>query len=59
MVIEVLVGKEEARGQEMSDHYMAPMTSSTSALECMQAIQDECYRVGIPLKTRHREVLGH
>jgi glutamine synthetase len=40
----------------MSDHYMAPLTSSTAALQCMQAIQEECYRVGIPLKTRHREV---
>ena len=52
-----LLGKAPARGQEMSDHYMAPLTSSTAALQCMQAIQEECYRIGIPLKTRHREVL--
>jgi glutamine synthetase len=51
-----LIGKEAARGQEMSDHYMAPLASSTAALQCMQAIQEECYRIGIPLKTRHREV---
>jgi glutamine synthetase len=40
----------------MSDHYMAPLTSSTAALQCMQAIQEECFKLGIPLKTRHREV---
>jgi glutamine synthetase len=26
------------------------------ALACMQEIQEECWRLGIPLKTRHREV---
>jgi glutamine synthetase len=40
----------------MSDHYMAPLSSTTAALACMQEIQDECWRLGIPLKTRHREV---
>ena len=51
-----LIGKAPARGQEMSDHYMAPLTSATAALACMQAIQEECFKLGIPLKTRHREV---
>jgi glutamine synthetase len=51
-----LIGKNAPRGQEMSDHYMAPLSSSTAALACMQQIQDECWRIGIPLKTRHREV---
>jgi glutamine synthetase len=51
-----IVGKDAPRGQEMCDHYMAPLSSSTSALACMQEIQDECWRIGIPLKTRHREV---
>ena len=51
-----LLGKTPARGQEMCDHYMAPLTSSTAVLQCMQAIQEECYKIGIPLKTRHREV---
>ena len=35
---------------------MAPLSSATTALACMQEIQDECWRMGIPLKTRHREV---
>lgn len=51
-----LVGKNAPRGQEMCDHYMAPLSSATAALACMQEIQDECWRIGIPLKTRHREV---
>jgi glutamine synthetase len=51
-----VIGKDAPRGQEMCDHYMAPLSSSTPALACMQEIQDECWRMGIPLKTRHREV---
>ena len=56
LVGRTLVGKSAPRGQEMCDHYMAPLSSSTAALACMQEIQDECWRMGIPLKTRHREV---
>lgn len=51
-----LIGKSAPRGQEMCDHYMAPLSTATAALPCMQEIQDECWRLGIPLKTRHREV---
>lgn len=51
-----VIGKNAPRGQEMCDHYMAPLSSATAALGCMQEIQDECWRLGIPLKTRHREV---
>lgn len=51
-----IIGKNAPRGQEMCDHYMAPLSSATAALECMKEIQDECWRLGIPLKTRHREV---
>lgn len=51
-----VIGKNAPRGQEMCDHYMAPLSSATAALACMQEIQDECWRIGIPLKTRHREV---
>merc|ERR1719203_2018656 len=51
-----IIGKNAPRGQEMCDHYMAPLSSSTAALECVKEIQDECWRLGIPLKTRHREV---
>mmetsp|Transcript_4807 Transcript_4807/g.14021 ORF Transcript_4807/g.14021 Transcript_4807/m.14021 type:complete len:711 (-) Transcript_4807:93-2225(-) len=51
-----IMGRNAPRGQEMCDHYMAPLSSATAALACMQEIQDEAWRLGIPLKTRHREV---
>jgi len=51
-----IVGKNAPRGQEMCDHYMGPLSSATPALACMQEIQEECWKLGIPLKTRHREV---
>lgn len=51
-----IMGRNAPRGQEMCDHYMAPLSTATAALACMQEIQDEAWRLGIPLKTRHREV---
>merc|ERR1719281_1161573 len=35
---------------------MAPLSSATPALACMTEIQEQCHKLGIPLKTRHREV---
>jgi glutamine synthetase len=49
-----VIGKQAPRGQELSDHYMAPLNQH--ALACMTAIQEECFHLGIPLRTRHREV---
>jgi len=49
-----IIGKMPPRGQEMSDHYMAPLNQH--ALAAMKEIQDECFLLGIPLRTRHREV---
>jgi len=49
-----VLGKLPPRGQEMSDHYMSP--PNQMAMACMQEIQHECFMLGIPLKTRHREV---
>lgn len=40
----------------MCDHYMAAMSTAQPALEAMQEMQQECWKMGIPLKTRHREV---
>jgi len=51
-----IMGKMPARGQEMCDHYMAPPSHASPALACMQEIQEVCFAMGIPLKTRHREV---
>ena len=50
-----ILGRMPPRGQEMSDHYMAPINQH--ALNCMKEIQEECFKIGIPLRTRHREVL--
>jgi len=49
-----IMGKNAPRGQEMSDHYMSAI--NPVAMACMQEIQHECFMMGIPLKTRHREV---
>jgi len=49
-----IMGKQAPRGQEMCDHYMAP--PNQLAFECMKEMQDECFKLGIPLRTRHREV---
>jgi glutamine synthetase len=52
-----LFGMDAPRGQEMCDHYMGPPSlGSSAALACMKEIQKQCYMLGIPLKTRHREV---
>ena len=50
-----IMGKLPARDQELLDHYMAPLTTHTPALECMKEIQHEAFLMGIPLNTRHRE----
>ena len=51
-----VMGKDAPRGQEMCDHYMAPFSTVSPALPCMADIQDQCMKMGIPLRTRHREV---
>jgi len=51
-----IMGQDAPRGQEMCDHYMGPPSLTSPALACMQEIQEQCYRMGIPLRTRHREV---
>jgi glutamine synthetase len=50
------MGKVAPRDQEMCDHYMAPLSLASPALLCMKEIQEQCWQMGIPLKTRHREV---
>jgi glutamine synthetase len=49
-----IIGKMPGRGQEMCDHYMAP--PNPNALNCLREIQHECFKMGISMKTRHREV---
>eukprot|EP00965_Chrysotila_dentata_P079718 2629586-Pleurochrysis_carterae.AAC.1 len=49
-----VMGCDAPRGQELCDHYMSPLNAA--ALRCMKEMQHECFKMGIPLKTRHREV---
>jgi len=51
-----VMGQDAPRGQEMCDHYMGPPSLTSPALACMQEIQEQCFKMGIPLRTRHREV---
>ena len=51
-----VMGKMPARGQELCDHYMSPINIEAEVYHCMKEIQEQCYKLGIPLKTRHREV---
>jgi len=36
-------GKMPARGQEMSDHYMAPPSTTSPVLACMRELQSKCW----------------
>jgi glutamine synthetase len=49
-----VLGKNAPRGQETCDHYMSAI--NPVAMACMQEVQHECFMLGIPLRTRHREV---
>ena len=51
-----VIGKNAPRGQEMCDHYMAPLSTAQPALEAMQEMQAECWKMGIPLKVRSVDV---
>ncbi len=51
-----IMGKLPPRGQEMCDHYMAPPSLASPAIECIKEFQLQCFSIGIPMKTRHREV---
>jgi glutamine synthetase len=49
-----LFGAKPPKGQEMEDHYFGAIRSRI--LACMNEVEYECYKLGIPLKTRHNEV---
>ncbi|GMH73799.1 hypothetical protein TrLO_g1514 [Triparma laevis f. longispina] len=52
MTRKTIMGKDAPRGQEICDHYTTAMSTAQPALEAQQ----ECWKMGIPLKTYHREV---
>jgi glutamine synthetase len=47
-------GHSPARGQQMEDHYFASIPSRV--YDFMKDFEIECYKVGIPVRTRHNEV---
>ena len=49
-----LFGAKPPKGQEMEDHYFGSIRPRILAF--MNEVETECYKLGIPLKTRHNEV---
>ncbi|MEZ6197204.1 MAG: glutamine synthetase III [Planctomycetota bacterium] len=49
-----LFGARPPKGQELDDHYFGAI--SQRALGFMQEVEEELWKLGIPLKTRHNEV---
>ena len=49
-----LVGHSPAKGQQLEDHYFGSIPERV--FEFMQDFEQESYKLGIPLRTRHNEV---
>jgi len=49
-----LFGAKPAKGQEFEDQYFG--TIPERVLACMMETERECFKLGIPVKTRHNEV---
>ncbi len=49
-----LVGHNSARNQQLDDHYFGSVPGRV--LEFMRDLEFECYKLAIPIKTRHNEV---
>ena len=49
-----ILGKPSPRGQKLEDHYFGPMPEKV--LKFYSELEQEAYKLGIPLKTRHNEV---
>lgn len=49
-----LFGTKPPKGQEMDDHYFGSIPERV--LDCMNEVERELYRLGVPIKTRHNEV---
>lgn len=49
-----LLGHGPAKGQQLDDHYFGSIPERV--IQCMQEIEFEALRLGIPIKTRHNEV---
>jgi glutamine synthetase len=49
-----LFGAQPPKGQELEDHYFGAIPDRILAY--MQEVEEELYRLGVPIKTRHNEV---
>ena len=49
-----LLGHESAKNQQLDDHYFGAIPSRVQ--EFMKDLEVECYKLGLPVKTRHNEV---
>jgi glutamine synthetase len=49
-----LIGHSAAKGQQLDDHYFGVIPQR--AISFMKALEKECTKLGIPVKTRHNEV---
>jgi glutamine synthetase len=49
-----LIGHSPAKGQQLEDHYFGSIPERV--FEFMQDFEQESYKLGIPLRTRHNEV---
>ena len=49
-----LVGHSSAKDQQLEDHYFSSIPERV--LSFMHELEIECYKLGIPIKTRHNEV---
>ncbi len=49
-----LMGHESAKNQQLEDHYFGAIPTRVSAF--MRELEYECYKLSIPVKTRHNEV---
>lgn len=49
-----LMGHTAAKDQQLDDHYWGEIPDRV--LNFMREVEERCYRLGIPLKTRHNEV---
>jgi len=49
-----LVGRYAPKGQQLDDHYFGSIPERAFAYMC--DLEQECYKLGIPVRTRHNEV---
>ncbi len=49
-----VLGAAPPRGQELDDHYFGSIDQRV--LGFMQSVEEDLYRLGVPMKTRHNEV---